>query len=184
MAGRGKKNPYKISTDVGLATIENLSGLGMTMNEIAAIIGVSRTTLYLHQRTNKEVKSAIERGRAKAIEKVAQVAYDMATDGRHPDMTKFYLKCQANWVEKQVIDVGSSTKEDEQKIESQILADMSDSELEVFEKILMKDRQLKMQAGMEPLEIEASPVEEKANNATVSADTRKNKARKSKKKTS
>ena len=58
---------------------------------MATIIGVHRDTLY------KYCKGEIDAGRPFARAKVAQTAFQMATSGKQPIVTMFWLKSQAGW---------------------------------------------------------------------------------------
>ena len=73
--------------------ISRLAELGLTLEQIGYALGMSKKTLQRRMTENEDVKDAIEIGRAKALSKVAQTAYDMATSGDEPAMTMFYLKC-------------------------------------------------------------------------------------------
>jgi hypothetical protein len=55
----GPGRPEKI---VDLAIIERLAGIGCTKQEIAAVFGIARSTLYDHLARNPEIAAAIERG--------------------------------------------------------------------------------------------------------------------------
>src|SRR5688572_17396180 len=82
--------------------VETMSGLGLNMDEIAAILGVSKDTVERRMNENGDLKAAIERGRAVAKNVITRTAYEMAKKGTVPAMTMFWLKCRANWTEKNV----------------------------------------------------------------------------------
>lgn len=73
--------------------IQKLAGLGLTVTDIAHIVGMSRISLSNH------CQEDMEKGRATARQKVTETLYGMATDGEHPAETRFYLKAQAGWKE-------------------------------------------------------------------------------------
>ena len=73
--------------------IQTLAGLGLTIQNIADVLGFARMTMIAY------CQDDIDIGRANAIHKVAKTLYKMATDGEHPNETKFYLKAQAGWKE-------------------------------------------------------------------------------------
>jgi transcriptional regulator with XRE-family HTH domain len=77
-----------------LSEVEALAGLGLTQEQIGSVKGMCDDTL------RKYAKDAFHRGRAKAIARVAQTAYEMAVSSQHPAMTMFYLKTQARWRER------------------------------------------------------------------------------------
>jgi hypothetical protein len=65
--------------------------------KIAAALRISKVTLERMSKRNAAVRDALERGRAQAESMVAQSAYEMATSGRHPIMTRFWLQARAQW---------------------------------------------------------------------------------------
>jgi peptidyl-tRNA hydrolase len=83
--------PSKSLTDKELIEIEMMAGLGLRYEDIASIKGMCLDTL------KKYADSALSRGKAKAKLQVAQTAYKMATSGKTPAMTIFWLKTQARW---------------------------------------------------------------------------------------
>lgn len=85
--------PSKKLTKQDLSEIEMMAGLGLTQQQIADIKGFCVETLVKH------AQKAYKQGKAKAIAKVSKTAFDMATSGRQPTMTKFYLRTQAGWCE-------------------------------------------------------------------------------------
>jgi hypothetical protein len=85
--------PQKELTEQELAEIETMAGLGLSFEEIASIKGLSDDTLKKH------AKPFLKKGKAKAKAQIAQTAYRMASSGKIPSMTMFWLKTQANWRE-------------------------------------------------------------------------------------
>jgi predicted transcriptional regulator len=87
--GRKPKKP----SPKDLAEIEMLAGMGLTQQQIGHIKGLCTDTLrkYAHRE--------LRRGKSMGIGKVAKTAYEMATSGKHPAMTMFFLKTQAQWRE-------------------------------------------------------------------------------------
>lgn len=73
--------------------VSAMIGLGLSVEQIANIKGVTRETI--HHRHQQD----IDRGRPMAIAKVAETAYKLATNGKCPAMTMFWLKTQAGWKE-------------------------------------------------------------------------------------
>lgn len=79
-----------------------MAGLGMNMKQIATVIGVSKSTLDRRMKDQKGVAEAIEKGRGESLAKVSKTAFTMATSGKSPVMTIFWLKCKGGWSETDV----------------------------------------------------------------------------------
>jgi hypothetical protein len=94
--GRPKKLSF---TKEDLDEIEHMAGIGLNLEQIAAIYGRSHRTFQKYFKEMPELHAAIERGRANTNKKVTNVAYQMAISGQHPSMTMFWLKCRARWKE-------------------------------------------------------------------------------------
>lgn len=86
-------------TDKDIEQIETMAGLGLPMKHLAAILGVSKDTVERRVHDTPEIAAALERGRAKAAATVYQTMFEMATSGKVPAATFFWLKCQENWRE-------------------------------------------------------------------------------------
>ena len=84
--------------------VSELAGKGLNRKNIAAYFDMSLTSFERRLSESEDLRMALEKGRAKTIETVANVAYDMAVSGNHPAMTMFWLKCRANWREKKLED--------------------------------------------------------------------------------
>ncbi len=82
-----------------LKDIERLAGFGLSVEKIAAYLGMSKATLDRRVSESIEVSSALERGRSFSEEAVASTAFQMATSGKHPSVTMFWLKTRAGWRE-------------------------------------------------------------------------------------
>lgn len=95
--------------DFSYENLEKWAALGLNLKQMAAMLDVSNDTLERFCKEDPEVYAAIEKGRARAIISVTKTAYTLATDGKNPSMTMFWLKCRARWSEAaQKIDVTSS----------------------------------------------------------------------------
>ncbi len=79
--------------------LEIMSGLGVKVSEMAAIIGMSKKTLERRIAEDFVISDALEKGRAKANTKVTESLYRMAVSGKHPSATFFWMKCRCNWSE-------------------------------------------------------------------------------------
>ena len=81
-------------------TVEAMSAYGISEEEVARTIGehgIDPKTLRKHFR------HALDIGATKANSAVAQTAYQMATSGKCPAATMFWLKCRAGWKETNVL---------------------------------------------------------------------------------
>ena len=79
--------------------IESMAGLGMNVEQMAHVIGVSKATFDRRQAAQPAVHDAISKGRALASMCVRKTAYQMATSGKCPAMTIFWLKTREGWKE-------------------------------------------------------------------------------------
>jgi predicted transcriptional regulator len=86
-------------TNYDLFQVEVLSGLGLTISEIATVIGISKRTMERRLADSPEFAIARTRGKAFANLKIARRAYDLAINGSVP-MIKFWLTTQARWIER------------------------------------------------------------------------------------
>mgnify|MGYP003365755402 CR=1 FL=1 len=110
--GGGRKE--KTISDEQLDLVEKLAAI-LSTDQIADMLGMSRTRFYEIRKENEKVDERYKKGRAKAIAGVAGGLLKDAIDG---DMTAriFYLKTQAGWKETSVvenIDAGELTRPDD-----------------------------------------------------------------------
>ena len=87
-------------SDDDIDKLRRMSGLGMTMEHMSAVLGFSKDTLERRMRENPRVDAAIKKGRAETANEIAQTAYNLAKDGNVP-MTIFWLKTRLGWKEDQ-----------------------------------------------------------------------------------
>jgi hypothetical protein len=81
-------------------TVEAMAAYGVREEEIAATIGdrgIDPKTLRKYFRRELDV------GATKANSAVAQTLFKMATSGKHPGASMFWLKCRAGWKETNVL---------------------------------------------------------------------------------
>jgi hypothetical protein len=95
--------PRKEVEEKDLRIVEDMSGRGATLDDIACVIGVSPSTLDRWLKL-PEVEQAYRRGRIQAKDMVASRLFDLANEG---DVTAiiFYLKAQAGWSDRPREDV-------------------------------------------------------------------------------
>ena len=98
--GGGRKE--KTISDEQLDLVEKLASI-LSTDQIADMLGMSRTRFYEIRKENPKVDERYKKGRAKAIAGVAGGLLKDALDG---DMTAriFYLKTQAGWKETSVVE--------------------------------------------------------------------------------
>jgi hypothetical protein len=82
-----------------LRIVEDMSGRGARLDDIACVIGISPRTLDRWLK-HDDVKLAYKRGKAVAVDDVSRTLYQKALDGDTVAMI-FYLKAQAGWSDKQ-----------------------------------------------------------------------------------
>ena len=92
----GRPSPngeMQLLDDIGRKQIQDLAGYGMKNDQIAQIMNLGKMTLIAHYQDDLDI------GRARAHSNVAKTLYEMAVSKDFPNMTKFYLCCQAGWKE-------------------------------------------------------------------------------------
>ena len=101
-----KKNPvgrpkFEITDEV-LKEVEKMAGQGLTVKQIAACLGVSPSTFYLHQTENSEFSDTIKKGQAVGIQKVTNALFQNATVEKDNVAIIYYLnnRDRENWSNK------------------------------------------------------------------------------------
>jgi hypothetical protein len=89
---RGRPPHERKEADV--ERIERMVAYGFTQEQIAGVLGISHPTLRKHY------ADALEHGKARVIENVANSLYDVAVSG-DVQAQKFFLSARGNWTEKQ-----------------------------------------------------------------------------------
>ena len=79
-------------TEKEIRQLETAAGMGFTLQQLAKIFLISKKTLERRMADYPNIYDALERGRLKAKMNVRGMAYKMATDGKNPGMTMFWLK--------------------------------------------------------------------------------------------
>ncbi|MHC4432122.1 MAG: hypothetical protein ACYTBS_09805 [Planctomycetota bacterium] len=94
----------KTLTDKQMAEVETL-GAVLPVDQIAAYLGVGKTTFYAMMDRDPEISERYKRGKARAIHDVGKGLLQKALSG---DTTSaiFYLKTQAGWRERDSRDQG------------------------------------------------------------------------------
>lgn len=106
--------------------IQRLSGQGLNMEQVSAILGFSKDTIERRAKEMPELAAAIEKGRAEASDEVTKTAYRLAVSGKYPAMTMFWLKCRNRWKETSAVEHSGP---DGKPIETKGTNELSDDEL-------------------------------------------------------
>lgn len=97
-----KTPPAHTLTDTELRQVQVASGLGLTVEAIASILGISKKTLERRLKVTPGGADALLKGRSHAELQVTQTAFNLAVSGKCPTMTIFWLKTRARWKETEV----------------------------------------------------------------------------------
>lgn len=91
-------NPPHAPDEKSRALVRTAAGYGLPMNMICVLVGISENTLRLHY------KAELADGKATATFEVAKTLFHRATVGKDLGAAIFWLKAQAGWREKHVLD--------------------------------------------------------------------------------
>ena len=113
MAKKKSKNPvgrpkFEVTKEV-LQRTERAMAQGLTKEQCAAALGISRSKFFEIQEQNVDFLDAIKRGEAMGIEEVTNALFENATLERDNTAIIFYLKNRAGWVDKQEHKVATET---------------------------------------------------------------------------
>lgn len=124
------KKQTKPKIEIDLKQVEALAANGLTMQQIADSLGISRTTLQMRKAENEQFEQAIKRGKAKGIAIVTNKLMEQIKSGNTTAMI-FFLKSQAGWKETQItehagingapIEIKQMNKEDYAEVRRQML---------------------------------------------------------------
>jgi len=107
MAKKKSKNPvgrpkFEVTEEV-LERAERAMAQGLTKEQCAAALGISRSKFFEIQEQNVDFLDAIKRGEALGIEEVTNALFENATLERDNTAIIFYLKNRAGWVDKKEV---------------------------------------------------------------------------------
>lgn len=100
--------------------IEELASTGLTIEQVANNLGVSRQTFYNKAKENSEIMESYERGKAKGINAITNALFKKALQG-NVSAQIFFLKCIGGWKENTAIEVTNT-----QPIELKIINDLKE----------------------------------------------------------
>lgn len=84
--------PARKLTEAEYKMIENMSGVGLSEDKMSFILGFSPSTMDRLKTKDKRLVDALSKGRSLASYNVCKTFYEMATSGKCPTMTIFWLK--------------------------------------------------------------------------------------------
>lgn len=82
-----------------LQRVEALASRGLTLEQIAANLGIDASTLHRKKARMPELQDAIKRGQSKGISLIANKLFEKARGGNVAAMI-FFLKARGGWSEK------------------------------------------------------------------------------------
>mgnify|MGYP003633248520 FL=1 len=97
-------------TDAIMKKAEDYAAKGLTVDQIAAVLGISDATIYERQHEYPDFYDALKRGRGTGIANVTSALYEKATVDKDLGAQIFYLKNRAGWRDKQEIESTVETK--------------------------------------------------------------------------
>ena len=86
--------------EINLRVVEELACLGLTEQQIADSLGISRSTLSRRKTNDETFDTALRKGKAQAIVKVSSALMQEVENGSLRAII-FYLKCRAGWREEE-----------------------------------------------------------------------------------
>lgn len=95
-----------------LQKIEEWAGQGLTTEQIAANIGISRTQFWKWRKASENIVNALKKGDEIAVNRAEQTLYDMATSGNNIAALIFYLKNKRpdKWRDKRDTEISGAGK--------------------------------------------------------------------------
>lgn len=102
----GGQNKIEITPRI-IARTEKYAGIGLSNNQIAAALEMSKETLRLKCISHPELALAIERGRAIGINNVASRIYAKATEEDNLAAQMFFLERRGGWNKKEEIELSA-----------------------------------------------------------------------------
>ena len=92
------------SFQIDLSIVERLGAKGFKLEQLGNYFGLTDKYFRFEVcKNNPSIPIALERGRLKRVEKVADAIYDLGIEEHNVQALIFYLKAQAGWSDKQEI---------------------------------------------------------------------------------
>ena len=132
MAKKKSRNPvgrprFEVTEEV-LANTRRFMAQGLTKEQCAGALGISRSKFFEIQEQNVDFLDAIKGGEAEGVQQVTNALYEKATIDRDNTAMIFYLKNRAGWVDK------TETKVHEEKTITLDLTRIGINELSAIER--------------------------------------------------
>lgn len=93
--------------EINIAEVEALASRGLSLEQVADNLNISRNTFLNHRREDPSIEEAYQRGRSKGVQVIANALWEKAKTGDNTAMI-FYLKCNG-WREENSLEVKNTT---------------------------------------------------------------------------
>ena len=100
---------FEITDDI-MKKAEDYAAKGLTIDQIASVLGFSDATIYERQQEYPDFYDALKRGRATGIANVTNALYEKATVDKDLGAQVFYLKNRAGWRDRHEVETTVETK--------------------------------------------------------------------------
>lgn len=145
---RKERSDKIIFTSKDISKIESMAAMGLSLEQIASIFGVSTDTIYRRMNEgNIDLSAALSRGKSKALYKIANKAYNLAMEG-NVAMIKYFLSCRGGWSEKlQIIEDNRVKEEQDKRRQLEAVVDaMTDEEIDAYKNLNDQMREIEEEA--------------------------------------
>jgi transcriptional regulator with XRE-family HTH domain len=95
----GDSTKTRYLTKEEIARCQKYYGLGLTIADMAAIIGISKASFERRMNDQPELREGLLKGAADAAGAVMNSLFKQATSGKNTAATIFWLKCRKGWKE-------------------------------------------------------------------------------------
>jgi len=99
----GGQNRVDLSDDQ-VRQVGEMAKLGLRMEDIAKVLGIGEATVKRIAARDPRVTDTLKKAREDLDRQVMETAFRMATDGKSPAMTIFWMKARMGWKESQRIE--------------------------------------------------------------------------------
>ncbi len=91
-------------SEIDLNEVEKLAAIGLNESQVADALGISVPTLERRKKDSEDFVSALKRGKAKGIAKVANNLFEQSKNGQ-VSAGIFFMKNRAGWKDKTETDI-------------------------------------------------------------------------------